>query len=128
MRILFFSKSHDVIFNFLNNEFFNIKNLEMVLLQDYKSFEKEFFKCFSGETIIVFCAETEKDIEYLEKQKKDFFDIKLVINLSDNLKKFQKRIFLLNPRFVICSDFSDIFLMESVRGLVKIIQSKKQQK
>lgn len=125
MRILFFSRKHDLTFNFLKYEFSHIKNLKMILLKDYISFEKEFFRCFSGETIIVFCADTEKDIEYLEKKKKDFFDIKLVVNRSSGLKNLNKRILALNPRFVTFSDDSNIFLIEAVKGLVSTIQNYK---
>lgn len=123
MRILFYSSDQKDLLAVPNSELIKKSKTTVILSVDYSEFQKEFQKCFSGETIVIFYIKNEDDLNFIESIEKIFFDVKLIINYSGASDVFLKRIFKLNPRVITNTAQNPQLLKEALMGLIKLLKN-----
>jgi lantibiotic modifying enzyme len=119
MKILIFNSHKEKIIQEIQYALKSFQNCQVILTKDHHEFKKQLPNCFSGETIVVFFINTEKDMVFLESMQNHFVDIKLVINQSERKKSFISRSLKLHPRIITHSDENSELLLGVIQGIIK---------
>lgn len=119
MKVLIFNPKHENITQQIADRLRGFKHCQLILTFEHLSFECEFARCLSGETIVVFFIDDNNDLSFLEKMSEKFVDVKLVINIPHHANGYYDRILKLCPRMIFTTKMYPQLLPEFVFGIVK---------
>lgn len=119
MKILLFNPDYKKVTLKIIESIRDLCSCEILDAPDHRSFRTALELCLSGETVIVFFVNTEKDMTFLEKIYSKFFDVKLIVNHPDHQDQYRARILNLYPRMLTVTEECSLILPGAVRGIVK---------
>lgn len=119
MKILIFNPYHQDVNHRIINAVMAFQPCRVIEVDDHPSFRTAFSNCLSGETIVVFFVENERDMLFLEAMNSKFFDIKLIVNHPDQNDQFHERILKLYPRIMTVTHECLHLIPQAVCGIIK---------
>jgi len=140
MKILIYSSQNEKAGQILQKDFLKIseqiaEQCQVVFAGHHHKFEKEMRCCLAGESIVVFFAAHNRDLDFLESTLKNISDIKLVISIpnsvtslapdfttcKDTEKTLLSRAYSMKPRLVLDHEENSSLLPMTLQGIIKEI-------
>ena len=85
---------------------------------DQAGFDRAYQECFSGETLILFVMEDDRDMEVLDTASRYFLDVKLAVYLVEGAGGLKRRAFGYYPRLVSGYCEPESRIMDGVAGIL----------
>ena len=140
MKILIYSSQNEKAGQIFQKDFLAIseqiaEQCQVVFAGHHQKFEKEIRCCLAGESIVVFFATQNRDLDFLESTFKNISDVKLIIGIPDSgtslapcsttCKDIEKtllsRAYAMKPRLVVRHEEKSSLLPLTLQGIVKEI-------
>ena len=119
MKILIYDSRNKQDKDSINTLVETFTSCQILFTDNYYSFETKLLSCYSGETVIVFFVNEEKDMDFLESTMKNLTDIKLIVNLLEKTSSLESRAYAIGARLVTKTDDNEVLLPLGLQGIIK---------